>query len=495
MLNKAVIIGLDGFPREMLKLISLGLMPNLSKYIAHEDFFDIESVPTVDSTVAWPSIMTGVNPGKHGIGAWKTWKDGKYDLVNSRDIKKETIFDYFSRFGLRSLIVNIPLTYPPKEIEGVCVSGVPAISIAQNIVYPSNKEADIRKRFPKYIVNIDRNKELKRSFELYMEHLKLMVRQRTNLFLDLIKKNKWELALIVYVAIDQISHLFWDKIDLLLKNNENNDEVISRLKDFILWLDNCLGDIISELKLSNTCVIIVSDHGFGYNHGNVAVNYLLKRGGYTCRRKKCLRTRMNLLYKKRVKHETFLDKSNKMSSSDNRGVILNDPSRFGGRIEQIDLKKSLVFTLDGCSLYVNQKKYGGIVEKKDVDSLKRQVKQYLSKIKYKNDYLFDDVHLKEEIYNGNEITRLPDIILKSEKYFFSYSWSSPIVKKPGNRIGCHKSKGIIGVISDKIDIKRKNLSVYDLFPSICNIFQIPIPEYIDGKSIFGKCENYCNYRK
>ena len=66
--KRLIIIGLDGVPYSLIqKYTSIGLMPNLRQLIEESQFIRMQSsIPDV-SSVAWSSIITGKNPGEHGI--------------------------------------------------------------------------------------------------------------------------------------------------------------------------------------------------------------------------------------------------------------------------------------------------------------------------------------------------------------------------------------------------------------------------------------------
>src|SRR3990172_4099646 len=87
--RKALIIGLDGVPyTTMTKFMADGLMPNTSALVKTGTLRRMTtSLPEV-SSFAWTSFMTGVNPGRH---------------------------------GKRSIVINVPSTYPARELNGILV--------------------------------------------------------------------------------------------------------------------------------------------------------------------------------------------------------------------------------------------------------------------------------------------------------------------------------------------------------------------------------------
>ena len=66
--NKVIIIGIDGFdPRVAKSLIAENKLPNLNKLVKNGTFINLNTSYPPHSPVAWTSIATGTNPGKHNI--------------------------------------------------------------------------------------------------------------------------------------------------------------------------------------------------------------------------------------------------------------------------------------------------------------------------------------------------------------------------------------------------------------------------------------------
>ncbi|PIZ19592.1 MAG: hypothetical protein COY50_09140, partial [Deltaproteobacteria bacterium CG_4_10_14_0_8_um_filter_43_12] len=79
--KRTIIIGLDGVPYSLVKDLSArGIMPNMSRLIEDGIFRQMESsIPDI-SPVAWSSIITGKNPGEHGIYGFMDMVPGTYGL-------------------------------------------------------------------------------------------------------------------------------------------------------------------------------------------------------------------------------------------------------------------------------------------------------------------------------------------------------------------------------------------------------------------------------
>lgn len=76
---KTIVIGIDGACWEYIDpLLKECRLPNIRKLMDHGSYGILQSVLPPISPVAWSSILTGTNPGKHGVFGWK-----KIDRKNS----------------------------------------------------------------------------------------------------------------------------------------------------------------------------------------------------------------------------------------------------------------------------------------------------------------------------------------------------------------------------------------------------------------------------
>ena len=124
--NKAVVVGLDGVPFSLLQdLIRRDLTPNM-KSIFSEGYFGQMSVTIPEiSSISWSSFMTGTQSGEHNIFGFMDLEPGTYNLFfpNYHHLMAPTLWDDLALKGKKSIVINMPATYPAKEINGVLISG------------------------------------------------------------------------------------------------------------------------------------------------------------------------------------------------------------------------------------------------------------------------------------------------------------------------------------------------------------------------------------
>ena len=79
--TRRIIIGLDGVPSRLIKdLTKSGVMPNMNRMGSEGILRQMRSTIPDVSSVAWSSIITGANPGQHGIYGFTDVSFGSYRL-------------------------------------------------------------------------------------------------------------------------------------------------------------------------------------------------------------------------------------------------------------------------------------------------------------------------------------------------------------------------------------------------------------------------------
>ncbi|MBW2738980.1 MAG: alkaline phosphatase family protein, partial [Deltaproteobacteria bacterium] len=144
---KTVVIGLDGVPYSELltRLIEKGRLKNMASLFGQGYFGRMEVCIPEISSVSWTSFMTGDQSGEHGIYGFMDLMPETYKMYfpNFLSLRKKTVFDELGHIGKKSVVINLPSTYPARQIPGVLVSGFVAIDL-KKAVYPSSLAPELQ---------------------------------------------------------------------------------------------------------------------------------------------------------------------------------------------------------------------------------------------------------------------------------------------------------------------------------------------------------------
>lgn len=277
--NRLLVVGYDGATWDLAeKWAQAGKLPVLARLMKQGGYGPLRSVMPILSPAAWASFATGVQPGKHGIFDFVERSQGDYHLrpVTALDMKAPTFWRLASQAGKRVAVINVPVTYPPAEVNGIMVTGL-GTPEQRPFTFPPALGPELRARG--YRVNRTVFFEPGRE-EAYLQDVYEMTDRLAEAALELFRREAWDLFVVVFRDLDELSHYFWKHMDATHPQHDPLTDV--RYQDEILkfyqHLDQKLGTLL-EAAGPEVNVILVSDHGFGPLYRDVFLNEWLKQEG------------------------------------------------------------------------------------------------------------------------------------------------------------------------------------------------------------------------
>lgn len=276
---RVVVIGLDGATWDLIEpWIESGELPNLKSLRERSAWGSLNSVIPYLSPPAWTSAITGVNPGRHGIFDFQRRLPGQDKIVtetaNSRRV--EPIWMWLKAHkGPKCAVINVPMTAPPDEVDGVMVSGLPHLDQAA-FAYPPEFQAQLESEG--YRAYLDRMEmkipdgEEQQVFDGLMGTL----HKRWELVRRTYAEGKYDFFWVVFTETDRVQHMFWKFDDPANPNYKADRAALMQGSIKKLWLeqDRILGEFL-KLIPADTWVLVLSDHGFGPMHHELRMgNYL-----------------------------------------------------------------------------------------------------------------------------------------------------------------------------------------------------------------------------
>lgn len=270
--KKVIVLGIDGVPYSLLvRFMNEGIMPHLSAMVKKGTLTDMAaSIPEVSST-SWSTFMTGVNPGKHGIyGFMEVQKDSyKWHFPNSSDVKSGTLWDIAGRHDKKSIVLNLPSTYPAKKLNGILTAGFVALDL-KKATYPESAYEYLKSI--DYRMDVDTQKA-KESLSALSADIDQAFEIRKNAILHFLDNEAWDLFIGVITETDRLHHYLWCALE---------DKSHSEHKFFINFykkIDALIGEFYKRAG-QEIPLIIVSDHGSTAIKKEIYLNSWLRGKGY-----------------------------------------------------------------------------------------------------------------------------------------------------------------------------------------------------------------------
>ncbi len=201
-------IGLDGAPYTLIRsYMQKGVMPYLAEILQNGSFIRMESsIPEV-SSVAWSSFFTAANPAEHGIYGFMDLKPGTYQFYfpNFQHIKAKTLWEFFSEKNKRSVVLNIPSTYPARPLNGVLTAGFVAIDL-EKATTPEAAYQYLKSIGYQTDINIFKARQ---DTGYLLEAIHTNLEKRITAFDHFWKKEDWDFFIGVITETDRLHHFLW----------------------------------------------------------------------------------------------------------------------------------------------------------------------------------------------------------------------------------------------------------------------------------------------
>ncbi len=485
---KTVIIGLDGATFDIIKpLVSAGRMPVLSRLMREGVSAPLRSTILPNSFPGWASCTTGTSEGMHGVFSPFIKNHLSYGVraMSGRDIMTRPIWDLLTEHGGRSIVLNVPTTYPPEPINGLMVTGMLTPGRSSEFTHPFSLKNELLAEFPNYVIEPERipdkharANEFRRTIE---------VRERALKFL--MQRGEWDFLMVVFSVLDRAQHDYWADMDPAHPRHDPNTPAEFRefIHEIYQRLDSAVGNVIEQLPAESR-VFVVSDHGFCSELFEVRVNELLAAAGLLAF--KAPSTRKSIAKLRSLKDKV----ARRISPGVSNGNVLDKKVEYGSAfLNEIDWARTRAFFAQDKGVWVNLagREPEGSVSERESDGVLEEARRALLDLTSPEDGepVFETVMRRDEAFNGAWASRLPDLVMVTRRDEYVYN------ERPGygeailpadSTTGTHSRDGVFiawgrGVESNASFTSQPNLR--DVGPTALASLGSPLTTDMDGRAL------------
>jgi len=259
---RALLLGLDGASFGIIDALGVQL-PNLTALSRQGTRAILRSTTPPMTLPAWSSIITGVEPGRHGIYDFVRRVPGSYRLEfqHAGQRRVPTVFKWLSDRGHRVCSVAMPTTWPPEPVDGVMIAGFdsPVATTAEALhCQPRALWDEILRRFgglafagaPEGHTGGDWHARM-------LPRLLREIARKEALCRWLLDREDWTLFSVVFGESDTVAHHYWAFAD------PRSPRHVPGMADAIARVYRRLDWAVGELAARAQLVCVASDHGFG----------------------------------------------------------------------------------------------------------------------------------------------------------------------------------------------------------------------------------------
>ena len=491
-LMKTVIIGLDGATFDIIKpLATDGRLPALRRLMRDGVSAPLRSTILPNSFPGWASCTTGTSEGMHGVFSPFIKNESSYTVraMSGRDIMTRSVWDFVTDQGGRSIVLNVPTTYPPEPLNGLMVTGMLTPAAATDFTFPGTLKDDLLAAVPNYVIEPGRNPDKHRR----ASEFRGATDGHEKAAHYLMSQGDWDFLMVVFSVLDRAQHDFWADMD---STHPRHDPVAPQefrrfIRETYLQLDAAIGRLIEALP-NEVRVLVVSDHGFCAELMEVRVNEVLAAAGL-------LKFKSPHTRRARAAIGSVKDKvMRRLRPAEARGSILDRKVAAGGSyLNEIDWQHTRAYFAQDKGVWVNLvgREPDGIVSESRFDDVVGEVRQALSELKHDGETVFEKVLEREEAFSGRYASRLPDVVMVPRRDEYVYNERpgyGDLVVPADSTSGTHARDGIL--IAWGRGIRRGEnigcrVNLRDVGPTALYSLGLQLTEDMDGRvlsEIFGE---------
>ncbi|MFH1135251.1 MAG: alkaline phosphatase family protein [Pseudomonadota bacterium] len=280
MKKRVLIIGLDGAEPALIFDRWRDKLPNFSALMENGLYGPLASTEPPVTVPAWASMLSSKDPGQLGLYGFRNRLDHAYRplaVASSTWIKEKTLDMILSRRRLSSIMLGVPLSYPPRPLRGLMVSG--PLTPGKDVVftYPPGLARELDQAAGgEYI--IDAHGFRTTDKKPLLDRIIRMTESRFKVASHLMTRHPWDFFMMVEMGPDRIHHGFWRYFDPAHKLFQPGHELEPAVLDYYRLLDGLVGRLVDRAP-RDCLVMVVSDHGGQAMDGGFALNRWLGEEG------------------------------------------------------------------------------------------------------------------------------------------------------------------------------------------------------------------------
>jgi predicted AlkP superfamily phosphohydrolase/phosphomutase len=482
------IVGLDAATFDVVDpLVEAGDLPNLAGLLVRGARGVLHSTTHPLTPLAWSTMVTGVNAGRHGIWDFSERDESGYRLrlVNGSHRRAPALWSRLSAAGRRVAIVNVPFTWPAPQVNGFAIAGLDASEREDGMTYPRDLLPRLRARFGEPA--LDHSFPLDAHGRLDLELVRRACRQRVEVVERLLAEEPVDFLFVVFMSADHIHHVAWP--DWEARGRESSVAEVYRI------LDEALGRLLALGGGGNA--LVVSDHGGGSLHGVVNLNAWLADCGYLA-----YAGSLGALDGGRLGHELF-----RLRERLPRGLRYAAKQRLPRLREWayrhrsysvVDWSRTRAFSygiFGNVVLNVRGRERDGIVEPgEEYERLRDEIAARALRLESPDgEPIVAAVHRREDLFDGPELAKIPDLVVE----FRDYAWLGKgnltgrtetiwdeIAIGAGSTAysGSHRPEGILVLAGPAARAGAEVVAgIEDVAPTALYLLDEPIPSELEGR--------------
>ncbi len=487
-----LILGLDGADWRILDpWLQAGHLPALAALKARSRWGGLQSTIRPESSVAWSTFATGVNPGKHGVFGFVGQQPASYEVTlnTAGSMRAAPFWQRAAAAGQRLALLNVPMTYPPRPLPG---GAVVAGMLTPDVHSPFTQPPELRERLlhaaPDYVINVERTGL---GLSEFIRATTRAIRARGRAARWLLAQEDWDAFVAVFTATDRLQHY---TLHLLHPDHPRHDPAEARrlLPDLLAAyqaLDEAVAGLLHDAGEKAT-VILLSDHGFSPVARAFYANVFLERAGWLVWKQ--TPGGSPGLWPRLRRHPSLRRLKRRLPGL--REV--RRPPSPAPWLQAIDWSRTRAFysPAGGLRLNLRGREPQGVVDARDREAILDELTDAFlaARDPATGRPPIQQIYRREALYAGPWVHLAPDLILEprrdapdpGQNTLIRAGYAAHPFGDTDDLTGNHALRGILAAAGPEIAPgEMADAHLHDLAPTILHLLGLPAPEAMDGRAL------------
>ena len=471
-MTKTIVVGLDGASWDLLDpWIEAGHLPTIERLREEGSWATNRSCYPPVTFPNWKVYASGKNPGAFGVFWFERvdLENESIDVMEGADFDTAELWDYLNDAGYSTGVVNMPSTYPPREIDGSMIAGGPDAvegeyrSIDSGYTYPPELAEELHERFD-YDVHPDPLLSSNEETGAEVDEILRLLDLRFDVAIDALDDHDFVHVTLFYLNV--IHHFFWDA-EPSLRAWQLVDERLAEI------------DEMEDVNL-----VITSDHGSMETEAEFYINEWLAENDYlqTARSAEYYFQRLGLTRERALslaKRAGAVDLLAKLVPERIQRMVPQEAgAKRGRKLEAIDLAETAAVASSQGPIYLNPDVATEETREQLIEDLRAVTDEH-------GEPYFPAVYRGEEVYSGDYVEDGPDVVVEQRPgiHVNDGLGGGEVVTEPDRWAAENTMTGIFLAKGPDFEPRghMEEISMVDVAPTILATYDVPIPTDVDGE--------------
>lgn len=499
-MRKILVIALQEITRDLIDpWIEQGLLPNLSALMKRGTSSRVAAESQLITPISWANILTGVGANQHGIfDHWQRGPKGVFNPVTSETLQAPPIWTLLKNTGVSTTFLNVPLTWPLPDVDGIVVASPQGAEPTREIFQPAYLYDQLIAAdgyfCPHAVCPGGRKKKD------YLTLFDVETPRLTAAYEFLLKSQDWQFAMVHFMDAAMAQHYFWADMEADPTENPYQGVIESAYKN----LDNSVGRLINAAG-PDTAVFVMSECGAGRMKAGIQLNRWLEqlgllhpKNGPLVELKRMAENRLLPVIK------PLLPDVLKTVLGNGSSTLRNWASSSGSYLD-LEWKCTQAFSRKEGNIYINlegRDPFGIVKPGEEYDALLRLITEALKQLvdPKTGKPVVARVTRPDKVFYGSLVERAPDLMVEwtNHEYMVTEQFQRDDaifvdrMRKGMNwpTTGSHRHEGVLIAAGPGIRAAGEidNITQFDLLPTWLRLLNQTLPDDLEGRVLMEMME-------